>query len=148
MIATLNGAPFKWVSKATSVTFASPKIGEGHADVSSGAAEVYAAGNAILDIVAMSHVIDEMGIEFPEPFVLEMDNEAARIFCMGSAQKTKLKHIDFRQEWVQTLRNRGMMTPQHVDSAENLADILTKILGPQVFQVLRAMCMARKLIPN
>jgi len=147
-VVTLNEAPVKWVSKATSVTFATPKIGEAHADMSSGAAEVYAAGNATLDIVAMSHVVDEMGIEFPEPFVLEMDNEAARIFCMGSAQKTKLKHIDCRQEWVHMLRDRSLMIPRHVPSADNLADILTKILGPQVFQALRAMCMTAHLIPQ
>lgn len=89
-----------------------------------------------------------MGLDFPSPFVLEMDNEAAKVFCQGSAQKTKLKHIDCRQEWVRTLRNREIMTPQHVPTADNLADILTKILGPQVFQTLRAMCMIAYPIPQ
>ena len=39
----------------------------------------------------------EMGIPFPKPFILEMDNEAARIFAEGTCKKSKMKHIDCRQ---------------------------------------------------
>ena len=126
-------------SKASSVTFATPLIGEAHADMSSGAA-----GNATLDILGQSYVIEEMGIPFPYPFTLQMDNSAAKIFCEGTAQKTKLKHIDCRQEWVQTLRDKSIMVPAYVPSEENVADILTKILGPQVFTTLRDMFMTPK----
>ena len=114
LVVTLNGAPVKWVSKATSVTFASPKIGEAHADMSSATAEIYAAGNGTLDIMALSYVVEEIGMEFPWPFKLEMDNDACRIFCLASAQKTKLKHIDCRQEWVRTLRDRSPCTCQRL----------------------------------
>ena len=144
MACLLNGGIFKWASKASSVTFATPLIGEAHADMSSGAAEIYAAGNATLDILGQSYVIEEMGIPFPYPFTLQMDNSAAKIFCEGSAQKTKLKHIDCRQEWVQTLRDKSIMVPAYVPSEENVADILTKMLGPQVFTTLRDMFMTPK----
>ena len=143
----MNGAPVKWVSKASSVTFGSPRIGEAHADMSSAAAEIYAAGKGTLDIMALSYVVEEIGMEFPWPFKLEMDNDACRIFCQASAQKTKLKHIDCRQQWVRTLRDRSIMVPVHVPTTDNLADILTKILGPQVFQSLREVCMTMKLLP-
>ena len=95
-----NEAPVVCVSKASSVAFASPLIGEAHADMSSAAVEIFSVGNACLDIMAVSYVVEEMGMTFPIPFTLEMDNDAARIFCLGSAHKTKLKHIDCRQEWV------------------------------------------------
>ena len=52
-IMTINGAPFAWQSKASSVTFDCEAIGEAHADMSSGAVEVYAAGNATLDILGI-----------------------------------------------------------------------------------------------
>jgi hypothetical protein len=39
-IALLNGAPVYWSSKVTSVAFADKNIGDAHADISSGAAEV------------------------------------------------------------------------------------------------------------
>ena len=82
-----------------------------------------------------------MGLDFPFPFTLEMDNAAAAIFCKGSAQKTKLKHIDCRQSWVQTLRNRNVMAPKHVPSKENFAGIFTKILDKNTFEYLRNQLM-------
>ena len=139
--AGLNGAPFSWYSKASSVTFACEKIGEAHADTSSTAVEIYGVGNATQNILGLSYVIEEMGIEFPLPFKLEMDNRAARIFCLGSALKTKLKHIDCRQEWVQTLRDRGIMDPVWIPTKDNLADLFTKILPLQDFIRLRDQIM-------
>ena len=47
-------------------------------------------------------------MEFPYPFTLEVDNETARIFANATAQRSKLKHIDCRQEWVKTLRNKNV----------------------------------------
>ena len=75
---------------ASSVAFATPLIGEAHADMSSAAVEIFSVGNATLDIMGLSYVVEEMGMTFPIPFTLEMDNDAARIFCLGSAHKTKL----------------------------------------------------------
>ena len=141
LMAKINNAPFMWQSKATSVTFASERIGEAHADMSSGSVEIYAAGNATLDIMAISYAAEEMGMNFPFPFTLEMDNDAAKIFCQGTAHKTKLKHIDCRQEWVQTLRDRGLMTPVHIDTKLNDADIFTKILDRATFEMVRDRCM-------
>ena len=110
------------VSKALSVPFATPLIGKAHADMSSAAVEIFSLGNATIDITGLSYVVEEMGMAFPIPFTLEMDNDAARIFCLGSAHKTKLKHIDCCQEWVRCLRDRKIMTPVHADSKGNDAD--------------------------
>ena len=137
----INETPFYWYSKTSSVAFASAAIGEAHADTSSGAVETYAAGNATQNILGRSYVAEEMGMNFPLPFTLEMDNDAARIFCQGSAQKTKLKHIDCRQEWVRTLRDRNVMIPKHIPTKENFADIFTKILDKNTFEHLRDQLM-------
>ena len=135
--AGLNGAAFAWYSKASSVTFACEKIGEAHADTSSTAVEIYGVGNATQNILGYSYVIEEMGIDFPFPFQLEMDNRAAKIFCQGSALKTKLKHIDCRQHWVKTLRDKRIMDPVWIPTKDNLADLFTKILPLQEFIRLR-----------
>ena len=68
-LGTVYGAPVIWSSKASSVAFASPNIGEAHADMSSGAAEVYALGNAVMDTLAFSYAVEEMGLEFELPYV-------------------------------------------------------------------------------
>ena len=129
-IAMCNGAPVYWSSKATSVSFADARIGDGHPDTSSGAAEVYAAGNATQDFLHLSHVMEECGLDFPEPYYLQIDNTSALAFAKNTASRSKLKHIDARQEWVHTLRDSGICTPVHCPTDLNLADLFTKILSP------------------
>ena len=134
---TLRGAPVKWHSKAKSSCTASPRLDEAHADISSAAAEIYGAGNATMDIMGYGHMVKEMGLPFTWPVTLEMDNEAARIFTEGGAMKTKLKHIDCRQEWVKTIRDKSIVTPVHVHTDLNTADFFTKILSPAKFLDIR-----------
>ena len=69
-------------------------------------------------------------------------------FCYNFALKTKLKHIDCRQEWVKTLRDRNIMLPAHVLSEENLADHFTKILPSALFEHLRDQLMKFFSIPT
>ena len=143
-IAILNGAPVLWGSKVSSVCFAHPDIGEAHADISSGAAEVYAAGNATFEFLHLSYTADEMGIPFPQPFTMQIDNKAAIAFSDNSAFKSKLKHIDVRQKWVQTLRNKSIINTVHVPSEENNADMFTKILGVELFTKFRDKIMFKR----
>jgi hypothetical protein len=140
----LNGAPVLWGSKVSSVCFAHPDIGEAHADISSGAAEVYAAGNATFEFLHLSYTADEMGIPFPKPFTMQVDNKAAIAFSDNSAFESKLTHIDVRQEWVQTLRNKSIITAKYVRSEDNLADLFTKILTADIFEKLRNRMMFKR----
>ena len=52
-----------------------------------------------------------------------------------------MKHIDVRQEWVQTLRDRDVFKLIHVPTMYNVADIGTKILLYPTFVRLRDMIM-------
>ena len=70
-----------------------------------------------------------------------MDNSEAECFALGTAFKSKLKHIDCRQEWVRVLRDRKICIPVHVDSKDNLADMFTKILPAHDFERLRSKIM-------
>ena len=128
----------------SSVAFAHPDIGEAHADISSGAAEVYAAGNATFEFLHLSYTADEMNIDFPKPIIMQVDNKAAIAFSDNSAFKTKLKHIDVRQKWVQTLRDKDIIDTKYVRSEDNLADLFTKILDEHTFTKLRDRIMKRR----
>jgi hypothetical protein len=70
-----------------------------------------------------------------------MDNAAAQAFAENTTFKSKLKHNDCRQEWVQTLRNKKIVTPVHCPSKDNLADLFTKILPAYDFIRLRDQMM-------
>jgi len=137
----VGDAVFDWSSKASSVTFATELIGEAHADMSSGAVEVYAAGNATIDILDNMYLFEEAGMEFPKPFTLLVDNTTAEAFMNCTVKRSKLKHIDCRQEWCKMLRNKKIVLPEHVDTDNNLADLETKILGSEPFVRLRNQMM-------
>jgi len=141
ILATLNDVPVYWKSSVSSVCFATADIGEAHADRSSGASEVMGAGNASQDFLHLSYISRDMGILFPKPFKLQMDNDAARIFAEGSCFRSKMKHIDCAQEWVKILRDKSICTPVRVDSKDNLADFFTKILDVATFRRLRSRLM-------
>ena len=69
---------------------------------------------------------------------------AAEVFTNNTANKTRLKHIDCRQEWVKMLRNKSLVKPLHVPSEDNLADIFTKILDKPTFINLRDRLLHQK----
>ena len=140
-VTTLYDVAVDWTSKVSSIAFATPLVGESHAEMSSGGNEIYAAGNATYGILDHSYLYEECGMKFPIPFVLLMDNATAEAFCNGTVKRSKLRHIDCRQEWVHTLRNKDVMRPKHVDTKENLADMFTKILDAKDFIRLRNMMM-------
>ena len=99
--------------------------------------KVYAAGNSTYDFLYLSHVASEMNMEFQRPFKIQMDNTTAECFAKGTAFKSKLKHIDCRQEWVRMLRDKNICTPVHVDTKKNLADLFTKIMPNDDVERLR-----------
>ena len=141
IIATLTTAPAFWASKVTSIAFAHLAIGVAHADTSSGAVEICCAGNAANEVIHLSYVADNMRLHFPKPAKLKLDNSTAEVFANNSAFKSKLKHIDTRQEWVQVIRNKDIIVPEHADTKLNTADIFTKILSVQDFTFLRGFIM-------
>ena len=118
-------------------------IGEAHADVSSASAEIYALSNATQSVLALSYTCSELGVDFPTPFQMLLDNAAAQCFVERSGQKTALKHIDCRQEWVKTLRDKRIIVCEHVASELNLADLFTKILSRAVFESHRDRIMVQ-----
>ena len=94
---------------------------------------------------ALSYVSEEAGVAIDLPIIMQGDNTACEAFINHTAFRTKLKHIDCRQEWVRTLRNKEVLIPVHVDSADNLADLFTKILDRAVYEKLRDAIMVRHI---
>lgn len=125
-VATLNGVPIMWKSTAQPVTA-----------LSSTEAEIYAASTAIQYSMHLGYVISELGMTnsaFPRPFTLMVDNAAAQIFIEDTKANSRLKHIDVRQDWVQDMRNRDIVIPEHIPSNDNLADVFTKPLPKPLFK--------------
>ena len=169
-------APIGWGSKASSVNFDdrlasiaescnpsrnNPKgkriwapeptchsrLKELHPDMSSGAAEIYAASVTLTEVMHLSYLMEEMGHEMTLPYTIRVDNTAAIAFSKGNVRRSKLKHIDVRQQWVQYLRDKKLCRLEYVNTKENLADFYTKILDTDTFERLRGQMMVERPLP-
>ena len=158
-VSTYGAVPMAWGSKTTGVRLGLPAsdaaegscpshgkpdaagglprchrdIGDLHPDVSSGAAEIYAASVALNEILHLSYVAEEMGAPMDKPLCIKIDNTAAIAFANGRVRRSKLKHIDVRQEWVQALRDHSVVRTEYVNTKQNKADFFTKILDNETF---------------
>ena len=149
LVCTLSGAPVLWSSTAPTVS-CHALLKEPICDPAVCVSEIYAAGTAVQRILALSYAVEEMclpDLQFPKPFVLQQDNVAAGLFSTRdghSKARGRLKHIDLRQSFVQTMRDSNIMVSAWVDSRDNLSDILTKVLPVAEFQRQRDRLMHRK----
>ena len=133
-----GGAPIVWKSTASSEAACNSKFAEMHPSLSSGEAEIYAASNATMEFLHLSYVVEEMNLpNFPKPIQLQCDASTALAFMGNTCRRSRLKHLDVRQDWVTTLRDNNIVIGKKVATNLNLADIGTKILGPIIFEGLR-----------
>ena len=82
------------------------------------------------------------------PIEIGVDNATAITFASGTVKKSKLRHIDARQDWVQALRDSKLVKLIKVDTKDNYADLMTKILEPETFANLRDGMMVNVAIPE
>lgn len=141
-------APILFGSKASSVLFdtilsrdrmptAHADLMESHAELSVGAAEVYALSIATCEVLNLSYVCEEAGIPMPKPFVINVDNTTAIAFAHDRVKRSRMKHIDLRQQWVAALRDHDLVKTVHCPTDVQLSDGFTKILSVNKFQVWR-----------
>ena len=123
------------------------RVRELHADVSSAAAEIYAASVMLSRTMYLSYVNEELGIPYELPIEIAVDNTTAIAFASGTVKKSKMRHIDARQDWVQALRDGDLVKLVKVDTKNNLADLGTKVLDPDTFERLRDCMMVCHPIP-
>ena len=128
-----RGVPVFWRAGVSKSCFATADLGEAHVDRSSGAAEVYGAGEATTNLLPLKYVATELGIPVPLPMVLQLDASTAVAFMNGTVRRSKLAHIDNNQEWVILMRDKGLFRGEWIPGRENLADVGTKLQGSQLF---------------
>jgi hypothetical protein len=155
-VAMLGSAPITWSSKVSSVQFGPAALPAGflsehppvtahrdikgeHVATSSAEAETYACALFANEVLALSYIAEEAGMSFPKPAVIQVDNMAAIAFSKQAqfSGRSKLRHVDCRQQWLQTLRDSKIVKCVHVSSEFNKADIFTKALDTETFVRLR-----------
>ena len=128
-------APIMFGSKASSVKFGPdldgfsidhrelsrprchPAIDDLHADDSSTAAEIFAASVGLNEMLHLGYVSDEMGFKYPTSIKPCADNSTAVAFSQGQTRRSKLRHIDACQLWVEALRRQHRQAQVGADHA-------------------------------
>ena len=77
-----------------------------------------------------------------------MDNATAIVFSKDQVRRSKLRHIDARMAWVEALRDDKLVKLIKVDTAENLADLNSKLLNSVRFRYLVDKILVRRSLPT
>ena len=96
----------------------------------------------------MGYVMSELGLSYPQPIMLEVDNATAITFPNDQARHSKLRHIDCRQAWVKALRDECIVKLIKIGTHGNLADLNSKLLNVVRFEYLMNRAMVRKELPT
>ena len=99
-----------------------------------------------MEVLHLSYIVEEMGDSMGLPLEIKVDNTTAIAFSKGNVRRSKLKHIDVRQSWVEWLRDKSLVNLSHVDTKLNLADFFTKRLDLENFTRLRSMMVVDRPI--
>jgi len=104
--------------------------------LSTAEAEYIAAGSSCSQLVLMKQMLKEYNVE-QDVLTLYCDNLSAINISKNPIQHSRTKHIDIRHHFIRDLVEEKVVTLEHVDIEEQLADIVTKTLDVKQFEKLR-----------
>jgi hypothetical protein len=87
--------------------------------------------------------VDNLGFPQTRPTSVYEDNRTCVAWSEGSVGGSdSVKHIDLREHFVHNAVDQGVLKLRPIASSDNLADLLTKPLGANMFPALRKMLMS------
>jgi len=119
-----NNSPVAWTSRKQSVVAGS-----------TWEAEYIAAYHAARHTKCLRNLLTELGHQPQQATPLHMDNAAAMKTATTPHPTPKSKHIDVKFHHLKQQVNDNIVSPIHVPTANNAADILTKALRPAQYQL-------------
>ncbi|KAK2966557.1 hypothetical protein RJ640_014526 [Escallonia rubra] len=105
---------------------------------SSSEAEYKAIANCTAEILWVTNLLHELGITLPQPPTLFCDNTGATYLCANPIFHSRMKHIALDYHFVRECVTNDSLCVHHINTKDQLADILTKALNRQQFLHLRA----------
>ena len=126
MVFYLGQNPISWNSQKQKVVA-----------LSSCEAEYIAASTAACQGVWLRRLLADVAKKEVQKVSLKIDNQAAISLCKNPVHHERSKHIDTRFHYIRECVEEGMIEVQHVNTNDQLADILTKSLGKQKFIEMR-----------
>jgi len=104
--------------------------------LSNAEAEYIAVGSSCSQLVWMKQMLKKYNVE-QNVLTLFCENLSAINISINPIQHSRTKHIDIRHHFIRDLVEEKVVTLEHVDTEEQLADIFTKALDAKQFEKLR-----------
>ena len=100
---------------------------------SSGDAESRALATGVQRGLQMQYIAEELGLVTAGQLHLSVDATAAIGFARNNGGGSRMKHVDVREDWVQSIRDKKQITISKVGTKENPADFFTKLFTQSEF---------------
>ena len=120
----IGGAAVSWSSRLQSVV-----------SLSTTEAEYIAAVEAGKEIIWMRNLLTEFGFDITPPSHLLIDNNSAVTVAKNPEHHGRMKHLDLRFHWLRDTVSAKLISPIHIPTSLQAADILTKPLKRQKIDV-------------
>ncbi|KAJ0533858.1 putative RNA-directed DNA polymerase [Helianthus annuus] len=118
-------APVSWKSKKQSVV-----------SRSSAEAEYRAMATTVSEILWIRWLHNELGAQQSNSTILFCDNKAARHIANNTVFHERTKHVEMDCHFVRERVESKEILPMHIESANQIADLLTKPLGGPQLKIL------------
>jgi hypothetical protein len=85
-----------------------------------------------------------MGVSTHYPFVVQVDSKQAKSFNESTCPKSAIRgSFDWREDWVDEVRDMSVVRKEYISRSSNLADLLTKCLSRLEFSRLFSLISKR-----
>ncbi|SGY96283.1 BQ5605_C036g11556 [Microbotryum silenes-dioicae] len=118
----LAGAAVSWSSKRQT------RVADSTTD-----AEYLALSHAGKEAIYLTQLLSELHVSPIAAAHIFTDNEAAAAVAHDPVRTSGTRHIRLREHFVRDMVNRGDIYLSHVGTADMVADVFTKALGPKIF---------------
>jgi hypothetical protein len=109
---------------------------KGTIPLSSTEAEFISLCECVKEILWIKPILEELNI--PATSLVFEDNIPTINFCLNPQSKGRCKHTDVKLQFIKDIFQRKEIVLQHINTNENIADILTKPLAYNKHSSLRS----------
>ena len=89
-----------------------------------------ALSDAAKEAIFLIKLLRSLKIDISQPIVINTDSQSALDHVKNNVKHSRTKHIDVRHHFIRDAFSSKHVTLEHVPAASQIADVLTKPLGP------------------